>query len=123
MGLASASPARRNLPPRDLPPARPSPCICCSVAYALSGVHDERYLAWAAAPVAEAKLPASIGQRLSAAELAALGQAGPTLPFANLTVGVRAPDGSIWAGSPQGLLYLCRRHTLARLPLAPLAAR
>ena len=77
--------------------------LCC---LALAAVSDEKFLSWVAAKVDVATLPATSGQRLSAAELASLAGDKPTLPFADLTVAVRVKDGGLWAGSHRGLMYL-----------------
>jgi hypothetical protein len=77
--------------------------FCC---LALSGVHDEKYLAWLAEPVTASALPGSPGRRLAAAELTALAESRPTLPYGDLTAGIRASDGALWVGSKHGLMHL-----------------
>jgi hypothetical protein len=77
--------------------------LCC---LALAGIHDEAYLEWVAKPMAETVLPASTGERLTAANLARLESAQPTLPFTDLSVGIRTADGTLWVGSKQGLMRL-----------------
>ena len=77
--------------------------FCC---LALVAIHDEKYPAWVAERVTASVLPASIGQRLSADELTAREHAKPTLPFGDLTAGIKAQDGGLWIGSQHGLMYL-----------------
>jgi hypothetical protein len=77
--------------------------LCC---LALLAVSDEKYLTWVAERADVAALPTTSGQRLTAAELSSLAGSKPTLPFADLTSGIRANDGAIWAGSHRGLMYL-----------------
>ncbi len=73
--------------------------IACSVA-------GEPYDAWVAEPApALNALPATTGTSLTAEELAAIAKSSPTPPYTGFTAGVRAPDGAIWIGTPQGLLY------------------
>jgi hypothetical protein len=86
--------------------------LCC---LALSGVYDEKYLSWVTEPPTVSALPASAGQRLTAAELSDLETVPPTLPFAKPTAGVRAPDGTLWVGSKQGLMYLTAGATRWRV--------
>jgi hypothetical protein len=75
-------------------------------------VSAEQYLAWVSEPAGMSALPDARDQRLARAELTALVNSKPTLPFPDVTVGVRAADGGIWLGSHRGLMYL-----------APMAAR
>lgn len=82
-------------------------------ALALFAVNDEKYLAWVAEPVST--MPASVGARLSADELAAIDRTQPVPPFTDLTVGVRAPDGSVWLGSHHGLMQLASGGTQWRV--------
>lgn len=77
--------------------------LCC---LALLAAGDEPYFAWIPDPALVTELPATNGERLSAAELTALATRNPQVPFADLTVGIRAHDGAIWAGSPHGLMNL-----------------
>jgi hypothetical protein len=73
---------------------------------AICGLVDESYLTWTAEQVATDKLPASVGRRLSQAELDALRKSEPRLPYSDLTTGVRLDDGSLWIGATRGLLHL-----------------
>ncbi|MFO0949504.1 MAG: hypothetical protein U1D30_26920 [Planctomycetota bacterium] len=66
----------------------------------------EPFPVWVAERVEESQLPESIGERLGVAELLSLPQEKPTLPFAELTAGVRLPNRDLWVGSPRGLMYL-----------------
>jgi hypothetical protein len=77
--------------------------ICCA---ALLGAANEPYEQWISESHANATLPKSIGTRLSAQELKALENAPPTTPYADLTAGIRLANGTIWAGSPGGLICL-----------------
>ncbi len=61
---------------------------------------------WRSEMLGDQPLAASAGSRLSTAELAALAKGEPVAPFADLTVGVHAPDGALWVGSPRGLMHL-----------------
>ena len=64
-----------------------------------------KFIEWIPEPTPVlSSLPDSSGERLSEAELAALGNAKPPLPFKNLTVGWRLVDGTLWVGSSQGLM-------------------
>ncbi|HEV3025643.1 MAG TPA: hypothetical protein VGX76_24390 [Pirellulales bacterium] len=73
---------------------------------ALCGAADEKFPAWVAETVEMSKLPPSSGGRLAIHELAALAAGKPTLPLTDVTVGLRAPDGGLWASSHRGLMYL-----------------
>ena len=77
--------------------------ICC---VALVGASDEKYLQWVAQPAQVSSLPKSTGQRLRGAELSAVANGQPTLPFGDLTIVIRADNGDIWAGSRRGLMFL-----------------
>ena len=77
--------------------------ICC---FALVAGAAEPFDQWTAEKHGDAPLPDSVGARLSAADLKALENAGPTTPYTGLTCGIRLGDGTIWAGSPGGLLCL-----------------
>ena len=76
------------------------------VCVALLSATDEEYSTWVALEANVAELPTTTGQRLSATELAALAKAEPKPPFANPTLGIRGTDGTVWAGSPGGLMML-----------------
>ncbi len=78
--------------------------LVCLVA--LAGVSDETYLEWYSQSAGIDSLPRTAGEPLAPADLAALTHGKPTLPFADVTVGIRASDGGIWAGSHRGLMYL-----------------
>jgi hypothetical protein len=78
--------------------------LVCSIA--LLAAADEKYLAWVAGPADVAALPPTSGQKLSAAELNELARAKPVLPFADLTLGIRAGDGATWAASRRAVMYL-----------------
>jgi len=60
-------------------------------------------------------LPASVGQRLTAGELAVLSKGKPVTPYADLTAGVRAADGTLWVASAHGLMQLAPRQERWRL--------
>ena len=94
--------------------------LVCSLA--LLSVHDEKYLAWVAEPVAATAFPVSSGQRLSPAELRELEAGKPVTPFVDLTTGIRAPDGSLWVGSQHGLMLLAPAQRGGTSLFAPLVA-
>lgn len=71
----------------------------------LAGISDQPYLAWHSETIKDAALPATVGQKLSPNDLARLVDAPPTLPYSDLTCGVRLDDGTQWVGSKQGLMY------------------
>ncbi len=77
--------------------------VICLAALAASDAKD---LEWVAEPTPATALPATSGKRLSEAELAALTEGQPRVPFKQLTVGVRMADGTLWVGSPHGLMQL-----------------
>jgi hypothetical protein len=60
-------------------------------------------------------LPATAGQRLTADELTALARGKPVTPYAELTAGVRAADGTLWVASPRGLMQLAPHQSRWRL--------
>ena len=72
----------------------------------LVAVGERPYEAWVAEPVAAAELPSSVVAALSSDECAALGAAAPQVPYTDPTVGLRAPDGTVWLGTPRGLMHL-----------------
>lgn len=78
--------------------------IVCAVA-ALTGA-GETFHEWRAEMLGDRALPASVGQRLTADELAALAKGQPITPYAEWTVGVRGADGAVWVGSQRGLMRL-----------------
>ncbi len=82
---------------------------------ALTAVGDEPFRAWVPASTDAATLPVTIGKRLSPSELASLATSKPTLPFAELTAGVRTPDGATWVGSRNGLMVLAPGEARWRL--------
>jgi hypothetical protein len=86
--------------------------LCC---VALLAAHDEKYLAWVAEPIAQTALPASAGEQLSAAQLADIEHGQPTLPFSDLTTGLKSSDGSLWVGSHHGLMLLAPEATRWRV--------
>ncbi|MGE5140356.1 MAG: hypothetical protein ACM3JD_12895, partial [Rudaea sp.] len=86
--------------------------ICCIALVAGAG---EPFDQWIAENRGDAALPDSVGARLSTAELKKLENAAPTTPYAGLTCGLRLDDGTIWAGSPGGLLCLEPAAKLWRL--------
>ena len=90
---------------------------------ALSAVQHEKYLAWTPQPADISSLPASTGERLSAADLAALASGKPTLPYGDLTVGVRATDKGLWVGSQHGLMYLAPARRAGRYFILALGCR
>lgn len=75
------------------------------VGLAISGLSDTRHSEWESEPVRAMELPASLGQRLSEAELATLSTAQPLLPFPHPRVGLKLPDGTLWVGSAHGLMH------------------
>ncbi len=77
--------------------------LCCLAALVAA---DDSYPAWNVEPAGVTSLPATSGQRLSAAELKTLADDKPTTPFAELTSGVRTKDGRVWAGARGGLMLL-----------------
>ena len=86
------------------------------------GAADE-FLAWVSEPAGVSSLPDNRDRRLSPTELAAVVNAKPVLPFHDVTVGLRAPDGALWLGSRRGLMYLAPQAARsARVSFAPLAA-
>ncbi|MDZ4782187.1 MAG: hypothetical protein SGJ19_18220 [Planctomycetia bacterium] len=79
------------------------PWICLIALCAEVGTN---VLNWSTAPFDSATLPPSMGASLTADELRDLEAASPTTPYDHLTCGVRAPDGTLWVGSPHGLMLL-----------------
>ncbi|MGD9724171.1 MAG: hypothetical protein AB7O59_23215 [Pirellulales bacterium] len=81
--------------------------LCCALAL---GAGEEEYLAWVVEPAPAAAFPQRTGerrrQRTDRAELAALVDAEPKLPFTDVTVSLRAADGGQWVGSHRGLMHL-----------------
>lgn len=77
--------------------------ICC---VALLGAANEPFGQWVLDSHAPTMKPESIGTRLGAQELKALESASPITPYADLTAGIRLADGTVWAGSPGGLMCL-----------------
>lgn len=77
--------------------------ICCA---ALLGVGNEPFDQWVSQYPTDATLPKSTGTRLSKEELKTLQDGPPVTPFSDLNVGIRLADGTIWAGSPGGLMCL-----------------
>ncbi|REK19278.1 MAG: hypothetical protein DWQ37_01415 [Planctomycetota bacterium] len=76
--------------------------LCCAAALGA----DDEFLAWTPAPASVSTLPETTGRRLRESELADLANTGPTLPFGDVTCGVRADDGATWVGSRRGLMCL-----------------
>ena len=72
----------------------------------LGGVTIEPYGQWESTVVKSAARRAekSVGRRLSTREISALVAAAPPIPFREVTVAVELRDGTIWAGSPRGLM-------------------
>lgn len=64
------------------------------------------FVAWTSEPAQVTVLPASVAQRLTAAEISSLATGKPVMPFDDLTIAERTKDGGIWAASHQGLMYL-----------------
>ena len=71
---------------------------------AAASAADEPYLAWRTENVDVSELPTTVGTPLDEDELAALARQDPLPPYGDATVGLRAPDGAIWLGSPRGLM-------------------
>lgn len=86
--------------------------LCCC---ALLAAPSEKVSCWNVAPFGETTLPATAGQALSAAELNELAAGKPVTPYAELTCGVRAPEGAIWLGSERGLMLLLPGETRWKL--------
>jgi hypothetical protein len=82
---------------------------------ALLGASNDEFTSWVAEPAGVVQLPESQGQRLTSAELAALANGKPVMPFFDLTVGYRDRNGGTWAGSRRGLMYLALSATRWRL--------
>ncbi|MBX7168617.1 MAG: hypothetical protein K1X74_19935 [Pirellulales bacterium] len=78
--------------------------IALSVSLAPAAPADT-YLAWTVEPTT-AKAPEGQGTRLAASDWQPLAAAEPLAPYAEMTSGVRAADGSLWIGTPRGLMYL-----------------
>lgn len=72
----------------------------------LSGLSDEPYPAWESTLVKTSahRREKPAGHRLSPSEIAELVRSSPPIPFVDVTAGVRLADGTIWAGSPRGLM-------------------
>ena len=72
----------------------------------LGGVTIEPYGQWESTLVKSAarRSEKSVGRRLSTREISALVAAAPPIPFREVTVAVELRDGTIWAGSPRGLM-------------------
>ncbi len=80
-----------------------SALLCCLVLVAAA---DDQFLSWSADRADVASLPSSVGRRLSAKELAKFVDGRPTLPFADVTVGLGADKLGTWIGSRDGLMFL-----------------
>jgi hypothetical protein len=78
--------------------------LLCFVA--LAAASDDPAWLWNASSVRTTELPKTAGQPLSAEELRQLETGAPVTPFAPLTCGVRAPNGSLWVGAEHGLMFL-----------------
>jgi hypothetical protein len=61
---------------------------------------------WRSEMLGDRPLPASVGKRLTAGELAAVSKDKPVTPYADLTAGIRAADGTLWVASARGLMQL-----------------
>ena len=72
---------------------------------ALLGEVNGHFANWVSETRGREGLPESIGIRLSPEELKALSAEQPTTPYADLTAGIRLDDGSLWVGSPGGLMH------------------
>lgn len=75
---------------------------------ALLGIPDEQYMEWMPEKAEGAVFPARREGRgrPQRSELAAIANGRPTIPYDDLTCSTRAADGSLWAGSHRGLMYL-----------------
>lgn len=74
---------------------------------ALSGISDTTYQAWETSvvtPNPRRAVPKPVGRKLSEAEIVKLTSEQPPIPFKEVTVAVRLTDGTVWAGSPRGLM-------------------
>ena len=98
---ASLPPPRTPLSPKGS--AMIEALVCSLVLLASS---DETYLGWIAEPAKLTALPATSGRRLSVEALAALDDAQPKPPFADLFIGIRTSDGDLWAAAPRGVMVL-----------------
>lgn len=72
-----------------------------------SASHDP-YPTWVSEQVEGTEIPRGIGERLEVLELLDLPMEMPQLPFAELTAGVRLPNGDLWVGSRKGLMFLAK---------------
>src|SRR4051812_316596 len=73
----------------------------------LLGASDEPYLAWestAVKPSATRRAEKPAGRRLGAAEIETLVAATPPIPFRDVSLAYQLSDGTVWAGSPRGLM-------------------
>lgn len=77
--------------------------MCLLAALATS---DVPFPDWRSEMLGDRPLPTSVGHRLTAEELAAVARAQPVTPYADLTAGVRTPEGTLWVASPHGLMQL-----------------
>lgn len=76
--------------------------LCSSLLSA--GDSQSPYVTWTPQPRGQIILPATQGQPLAGADFNALPTSSPPLPYRELTAGVRATDGTVWLGTPRGVL-------------------
>lgn len=79
-------------------------CVLCLVGLMVAA--ETPFPDWRSEMLGDRPLPASVGQRLTADELARIAQGRPIAPYAESTAGMRAVDGTLWVGSPRGLMRL-----------------
>jgi len=79
-------------------------CVVCLAS--LLAIADAPLADWRSEMLGDRPLPASVGRRLTADELSKVAQDPPLTPYAKLTIGVRAADGTLWVGSTDGLMQL-----------------
>jgi ligand-binding sensor domain-containing protein len=88
-------------------------CVVCL--FSLLAIADAPFPDWRSEMLGDRTLPASVGQRLSADELGKIARDQPPTPYAELTAGIRAPDGTLWVASPRGLMQLAPGRSPWRL--------
>lgn len=81
----------------------------------LSGPSGETFQAWEPAAANVEKLPATVGKKLSAAELKGIATGEPVLPYHEARAGVRTDEGTLWVATEGGLCELVPGDTRWRL--------
>ncbi len=90
--------------------------LCCCLA--LCGAAQDSHPMWTVDMPAQTKLPGglqSIGTELQPYERLMLANEKPTPPFLHISTAVRLSDGTIWAGTPSGLMRRLSRSAHWRL--------